>query len=49
MFERRIVKLQAESTPEERGEAEAEAEAEAQDAVDVEVEDEVGPEAEGET
>jgi hypothetical protein len=49
MFERRIAKLQAENTPEERGEAEAEAEAEAQDAVDVEVEDEVGPEAEGET
>ena len=48
MFERRIAKLQAESTPEERGEAEAEAEAEAQDAVDVEVEDEVGPEAEDE-
>jgi hypothetical protein len=49
MFERRIAKLQAETTPEERGEAAAEAEAEAQDAVDVEVEDEVGPEAEGET
>ena len=48
MFERRIAKLQAETTPEERGEAAAEAEAEAQDAVDVEVEDEVGPEAEGE-
>ena len=48
MFERRIVKLQAESTPEERGEAEAEAEAEARDAVEAEVQDDVGPEAEDE-
>jgi hypothetical protein len=48
MFERRIAKLQAESTPEERGEAAAAAEAEARDAVEAEVEDEVGPEAEDE-
>jgi len=46
MFERRIAKLQAETTPEERGEAAAEAEA--RDAVEAEVEDEVGPEAEDE-
>jgi len=48
MFERRIAKLQAESTREERGEAAAAAEAEARDAVEAEVEDEVGPEAEDE-
>jgi hypothetical protein len=48
MFERRIAKLQAESTPEERGEAAAAAAAEARDAVEAEVEDEVGPEAEDE-
>ena len=48
MFERRIAKLQAETTPEERGEAEAEAEIEAQENVEAEVQDDVGPEAEGE-
>jgi hypothetical protein len=48
MFERRIAKLEAETTPEERGEAAAAAEAEARDAVEAEVEDEVGPEAEDE-
>jgi hypothetical protein len=48
MFERRIAKLQAETTPEERGEAAAEAEAEARDAVEAEVQDQVGPEAEDE-
>ena len=48
MFERRIAKLQAETTPEERGEAEAEAEIEAQEDVEAEVQDDVGPEAEGE-
>jgi hypothetical protein len=48
MFERRIAKLQAETTPEERGEAAAEAGAEARDAVEAEVQDEVGPEAEDE-
>ena len=48
MFERRIAKLEAETSPEERGEAEAEAEAEARDAVEAEVQDEVGAEEEGE-
>jgi hypothetical protein len=48
MFERRIAKLEAETTPEERGEAAAEAEAEARDAVEAEVREDVDPEAEGE-
>ena len=48
MFERRIAKLQAETTPEERGEAAAEAEVEAQEDVEAEVQDDVGAEAEGE-
>jgi hypothetical protein len=48
MFERRIAKLQAETTPEERGEAEAEAEIESQEDVEAEVQDEVGAEEEGE-
>jgi hypothetical protein len=48
MFERRIAKLEAETSPEERGEAAAEAEAEAREAVETEVQDEVGAEAEGE-
>ena len=48
MFERRIAKLEAETTAEERGEAEAEAEIEAHEDVEAEVEDEVGAEAEGE-
>ena len=48
MFERRIAKMQAETTPEERGEAEAAAEVEAREAVEAEVQDEVGAEAEGE-
>jgi hypothetical protein len=48
MFERRIAKLEAETTPEERGEAEAEAEIEAQEQEAAEVQEEVGVEAEGE-
>jgi len=48
MFERRIAKLEAETSPEERGEAAAEAEVEAREAVEAEVQDEVGAEAEGE-
>ena len=48
MFERRIVKLQGDTTPEERGEAEAEAEIEAQEDVQEEVADDVGAEAVGE-
>jgi hypothetical protein len=48
MFERRIAKLQAETTPEERGEAEAEAEIESREDVEAEVQDEVGAEEEGE-
>src|SRR5579862_5149837 len=48
MFERRIAKLQAETSPEERGEAAAEAEIEAREAVEAEVQDEIGTEAEGE-
>ena len=48
MFERRMAKLEAETSPEERGEAAAEAEAEARDAVEAEVQDEIGAEAEGE-
>jgi hypothetical protein len=48
MFERRIAKLQAETTPEERGEAAAEAEVEAREDVEAEVQDEVGAEAEDE-
>jgi hypothetical protein len=48
MFERRIAKLEAETTPEERGEAEAEAEIEAQQQEAAEVQEEVGVEAEGE-
>jgi hypothetical protein len=49
MYERRIAKLQAETTPEERGEAEGEAEIEAQDDVETEIQDDVEAEAEGET
>jgi hypothetical protein len=49
MFDRRIAKLQAETTPEERGEAEGEAEIEAQDDVETQVQDDVEAEAEGET
>jgi hypothetical protein len=48
MFARRIAKLEAEPTPEERGEAEAEAEIEAQEEVEAEVADDVRTEAEGE-
>jgi hypothetical protein len=48
MFERRIAKLEAETTPEERGEAAAEAEAEARDAVEAEVRQDVEAEAEAE-
>lgn len=48
MFERRIAKLQAETSPQERGEAAAEAEIEAREAVEAEVQDEIGTEAEGE-
>jgi len=48
MFARRIAKLEAETTPEERGEAEAEAEIEAQEEVEAEVADDVRTEAEGE-
>jgi hypothetical protein len=48
MFERRVAKLEAETTPEERGEAEAEAEIEAQEEETAEVQEEVGVEAEGE-
>ncbi|HEV2259947.1 MAG TPA: hypothetical protein VGS06_43115 [Streptosporangiaceae bacterium] len=48
MFERRITKLEAETSPEERGEAAAEAQAEAREAVEAEVQDEIGAEAEGE-
>jgi len=46
MFERRIAKLQAETTPEERGEAAAEAEA--REAVEAAVREDVGAEAEDE-
>ena len=48
MFTRRIAKLQAETTPEERGEAEGEADIEAQEDVEADIETEVDPEAEGE-
>ena len=48
MFERRIAKLEAETTPEERGEAEAEAEVEAREQVAAEVQEEIGAEVEGE-
>ena len=48
MFERRIAKLQAETSPEERGEAAAEAEVEAKEEVAAEVQEEVGAEAEDE-
>jgi hypothetical protein len=48
MFARRIAKLEAETTPEERGEAEAEAEIEAREEVEAEVADDVRTEAEGE-
>jgi hypothetical protein len=48
MFERRVAKLEAETTPGERGEAEAEAEIEAQEEAAAEVQEEVGVEAEGE-
>jgi hypothetical protein len=48
MFERRVAKLQAGTTPEERGEAGAEAEIEAREEVEAEVQQEVGAEAEGE-
>ena len=48
MFERRMAKLEAETSPEERGEAAAGAEAEARDAVEAEVQEEVGAEAEDE-
>ena len=48
MFERRMAKLEAETSPEERGEAAAETEAEARDAVEAEVQEEVGAEAEDE-
>ena len=48
MFERRIAKLEAETTAGERGEAEAEAVIEAQEDVESEVQEEVGAEAEGE-
>ena len=48
MFERRIAKLQAETSPQERGEAAAEAGIEAREAVEAEVQDEIGTEAEGE-
>jgi hypothetical protein len=49
MFERRIAKLQAETTPEERGEAKGDAMIEAQEDVGAEVQDDVEAEAEGET
>jgi hypothetical protein len=49
MFERRIAKLQAQTTPEERGEAEGDAMIEAQEDVGAEVQDDVEAEAEGET
>jgi hypothetical protein len=48
MFERRIARLEAETTPEERGEAEAEAEVEAREEEAAEVQEEIGAEAEGE-
>ena len=48
MFERRIAKLQAGTSPQERGEAAAEAGIEAREAVEAEVQDEIGTEAEGE-
>jgi hypothetical protein len=48
MFARRIAKLEADTTPEERGEAEAEAEIEAQEEVEAEVAADVRTEAEGE-
>jgi hypothetical protein len=48
MFERRIAKLEDETSADKRGEAEAEAEIEAREDVEAEVQDEVGPEAEGE-
>jgi hypothetical protein len=48
MFERRIAKLRAETSPEERGEAAAEAEVEAQEEVAAEIRQEVGAEAEDE-
>jgi hypothetical protein len=48
MFTRRIAKLQAETTPEERGEAEAEAEIESREDVEADVQEDVGAEEEGE-
>ena len=48
MFTRRIAKLQAETTPEERGEAEGEADLEAQEDVEADIETEVDPESVGE-
>ena len=48
MFERRIAKLEDETSADKRGEAEAEAEIEAREDVEAEVQDDVGPEAEGE-
>jgi hypothetical protein len=48
MFERRIAKLQAETSPQERGEAAAEAAIEAREEVEAEVGQEIGTEAEGE-
>jgi hypothetical protein len=48
MFERRIAKLQAETSPEERGEAAVAAEVEAQEEVAADIQEEVGAEAEDE-
>ncbi len=48
MFERRIAKLDAETSADRRGEAEAEAEIEAREEVEAEVQEDVGAEAEGE-
>jgi hypothetical protein len=48
MFERRIAKLEDETSADKRGEAEAEAEIEAREDVEAEVQDDVGAEEEGE-
>ena len=48
MFTRRIAKLQAETTPEERGEAEAQAEFDAREDVEADIQQDVGAEEEGE-
>jgi hypothetical protein len=48
MFERRIAKLDAETSADRRGEAQAEAEIEAREEVEAEVQEDVGAEAEGE-